>query len=121
PASLVSCCECRSNKRRQRPREGLSHDRCAMVVDGPLANAEIGSDVLTWMSGENVIEDLPLAGRQACKACRCHGARLQQRRCGLAELRETRLTNPCHIDQEYGKFGTYRVDVLMGKTSGDGF
>ena len=75
-----------------------------MVVDGPLANAEIGSDVLTWMSGENVIEDLPLAGRQACKACRCHGARLQQRRCGLAELSGTKFTNPCQINQEYGKF-----------------
>jgi hypothetical protein len=40
-----------------------------MVVDGALAYAKIGSNVLAWMSSENEFEDLPLPARQAGEAC----------------------------------------------------
>ena len=51
-------------------RAGLAHDGGAVVVDGALADAEVGGDVLAWMSGQDEIEDLALPSRQAGNARR---------------------------------------------------
>ena len=45
-----------------------------MVIDRALTYAEIGGNVLAWMSGENEFEDLPLARRQAREAPGCYRA-----------------------------------------------
>jgi len=43
-----------------------------MIIDRALAYAEIGSNVLAWMSSENEFEDLALTCGQAGEACNSH-------------------------------------------------
>ena len=58
-------CECRADQRRKGLRAGLPHDGRTMVVDGALADAEIGGDVLAWVTSEDEIQDLALTRGQA--------------------------------------------------------
>src|SRR5208283_3156660 len=54
-----------SGQRRQRRHARLAHDRGTMVLDGPLADVEIGRDVLARVAGQDSIHDLALPWREA--------------------------------------------------------
>ena len=54
-----------------------------MIVDCPLADTKVRSDVFAWVTREHQVEDLPLTRGQACEAsqgrlarCRYHGCTL---------------------------------------------
>ena len=62
--SLPSGGDRQSGERGKRLGAGSLHDFGAMVLDGPLADAEIGGNILAGLAGENQVHDLPLSRRK---------------------------------------------------------
>ena len=60
-----------SDKRGQGFRSGFPHDRGAMIVHGTLADPQVRRDILAWVAGQNELENLTLAARQALDFRRC--------------------------------------------------
>src|SRR5271169_363217 len=56
--AVPGCGKRQSGQGREGLRACLLHDRSAVVLDGALADAEIRSDILAGMAGENQIHDL---------------------------------------------------------------
>ena len=47
------------------------HDRRSVVFHRPLADVEIGRDILVGMTGENHVHDFELAGREGLDLQHC--------------------------------------------------
>src|SRR5580698_7890241 len=67
-----------SRQRGQRLRPGSLHDRGAVVLDGPLTDAEIGSNVLARVPGQHALHDVLLSRREAREVSRCVRSPLHQ-------------------------------------------